>query len=526
LKGWLRRLGRNLRTVKGAVLALVTAAVLGLWLFSVLVQARQEEGFDAAMVRRFGPWWLLAYALLTLLLSSGERAIAFTPAEVTFLFPAPFRRRQLVLYKIAVGVGNALLGAFFLTLFLGRHAPHLTAAYVALVLILVFLQLVSTCAALALGMLGERFANRPLGLLLGTVGVLALAAWFSLGGDPTVSGGLERLERSPAAQVVLAPLRWFLEAFTAERLWPDLGFWAARALAVDLVLLALVFTLDAHYLETAASASERWYARLQRFRGGGALATGRRGAGPVRWGVPAVPWWGGAGPVLWRQLTTVLRSLDRLTPLLLVFLLLLTPLFGKETRMEASQAPQVLGGILVAMSLFVTPLVPFDFRGDLDRMDELKALPLRPVRLAAGQLAVPVLLVTGLQWLALLVMCVALGQFEESLGAVAVFAVPFNFLLFEIENLLFLWFPMRLFAPPGDLQAIGRNLLRWLAQFVCMALAVALAIVAGEVVYFLTWNGPAGYAAAWLTLAGFALALLPLVALAFRQFDVARDTPP
>jgi hypothetical protein len=226
-------------------------------------------------------------------------------------------------------------------------------------------------------------------------------------------------------------------------------------------------------------------------------------------------------------LTTVFRSLDRLTPLLLVFLLLLTPLFGIEARTETSQAPQALAGVLVIISLFLTPLVPFDFRGDLDRLGELKALPLAPVRLAAGQLAVPVLLVSGLQGLAFVAMCVVLGRFEPALGTVAAFAVPFNVLLFEIENLLFLLFPMRLFAPPGDLQAIGRNLVRWLAQFACMALAVALAAVAGTVVFFLTGrNGLAAYAAAWLTLAALGLALLPLVALAFRHFDVARDTPP
>src|SRR5437764_991375 len=79
---------------------------------------------------------------------------------------------------------------------------------------------------------------------------------------------LLELERSEVAQVLLAPFRWFVNAFTSERLWPDLARWAALGLLVNLCLLAVVFALDAHYLETSAAASERAYTRLQQLRRG------------------------------------------------------------------------------------------------------------------------------------------------------------------------------------------------------------------------------------------------------------------
>ena len=59
------------------------------------IAATQIEGF-----RRFGPLFFVAYCLLILLFSPGDKAFAFTPAEVSFLFPGPFSRRSLLAYKI------------------------------------------------------------------------------------------------------------------------------------------------------------------------------------------------------------------------------------------------------------------------------------------------------------------------------------------------------------------------------------------------------------------------------------------
>ena len=55
---------------------------------------------------------------------------------------------------------------------------------------------------------------------------------------------------------ILEPFRWFVRAFTAQRVWPDFVRWAGLGLAADVGLLMVVFALDAHYLESAAAACE------------------------------------------------------------------------------------------------------------------------------------------------------------------------------------------------------------------------------------------------------------------------------
>src|SRR5207248_11316787 len=89
---------------------------------------------------------------------------------------------------------------------------------------------------------------------------------------------------------------------------------------VVLAMGVVVFLLDAHYLEAAATSSERIYTHIQRMRRGEAVGMGwRRGPGKARFSLPDLPWWGGVGPNLWRQLTTALRSLGRLLLFLMVF---------------------------------------------------------------------------------------------------------------------------------------------------------------------------------------------------------------
>jgi hypothetical protein len=195
----------------------------------------------------------------------------------------------------------------------------------------------------------------------------------------------------------------------------------------------------------------------------------------------------------------------------------------------------VVGILLLWMTLFVTTLVPFDFRGDLDRIEVLKSLPLRPSRLALGQILTPMLLVSAVQAVVWCVTLQVMGRLELSLALLAAFTLPFNFVLFAVENVLFLWFPSRLFlATPGDFQALGRNVLFLMMKSLAVTVAVGLAFVVGLCVFlvarlldpaaeWLAW--PAGLAAGWLTLLGCGIALVPLLGLALDHFDVAGDTP-
>ncbi len=538
LWGWERRLRRNLHSVKGALLAAVGLLLFGFCLLPVTLTPRPPMSADQlASVRLYGPLALLGYCVLTLLFSTGERAVWFSPAEVNLLFCGPFSRRQLLVYKIAAGFGMSLFSALvFLVAILRLRTALFAAGYIGLVLGLWFVQLFSMLLVLLATMVGVQAYSRRRRVVLALLLLLILVALLPLGSDAVRRPPGELLEevvRAPMVQVVLLPLRPIVEASTAERLWPDLVQWTLLGLAVNGALLALVLALDAQYLESAAAASERLYARLQQLRGGGAAALGLGSTGKVRLRLPSLPWWGGIGPMAWRQFVTAPRTRGPLLFLLILFGALFGPVMAASLNARAASGeenPFLIGlvSIVIAMTVFLTPTIAFDFRGDLDRMEILKSLPITPLALAVGQLVAPVLLISALQWLTLAVLAGVTGRASLLFVAAAGLVLPFNALLLGIENLLFLWFPTRLTgSTPGDFQALGRHMLLMLAKSLGLAVAGGLAALLAALAYLFTGGSwLAALLVGWLALAAGAGALVPVIALAFRQFDVARDIPP
>ena len=81
---------------------------------------------------------------------------------------------------------------------------------------------------------------------------------------PLQEQGIEGVLNSNAWFVVSTPLRWFYDAILAEG-WRDLLLYGTLGLLFNLVLLGVVFSLDANYLEAAAAyCSSRIYAQLRR----------------------------------------------------------------------------------------------------------------------------------------------------------------------------------------------------------------------------------------------------------------------
>src|ERR1700722_14170535 len=97
MRGWLRHLGRGMRTVRGTVLVLIGLAVFFPWLLAVL-SFPVSGGVDSRFLGRYGPASLLFYCVVNFLFSSHERAIYFSPAEVQMLFAGPFGRREVLVY--------------------------------------------------------------------------------------------------------------------------------------------------------------------------------------------------------------------------------------------------------------------------------------------------------------------------------------------------------------------------------------------------------------------------------------------
>ena len=525
IRGALRRTGRAMRTPKGAVFAVVGGVVLIVWLGSVLTSVLVGTRTDPAKARAFAPIALLLLCLVNLFGGGGEKAIAFTPGEINFLFPGPFTRRELLLYKLAKTVLATLAFAGFMSLVLLPHSGGYVAAFVGAFLGILFTHLLGMAAVMTGQVVGERAYTRGRRialLLLGVAAAFAVAPAVSAASQAGMAEFVASIQNSRVARVVLAPFTVFARVFTARAFFPELLPWAAAGAAINAALVLIVLRLDADYLEAAAAASQRVQEQIQRMRSGSRVspAAARR---PGRGRVPMLPWLGGAGPTVWRQTTNVLR-VGR--SILVVLLFICLAIVWMTVKGMGHVGALAAGGGWA--TVFLSTMLKLDFRNDLEQLAALKAMPLRPTATAAGELAVPVTLLSFVH-LVLLGSAAALAppQHRHWAFVAMLFVVPFNVLLMAIENGMFLLFPSRLAGvSPGDLGQMGRGVVLFLAKMVVILAACGVSAGLGAAAAALAGgSAAAGVTVALLALVATAMVSVPLVGWAFARFDPSADTP-
>jgi hypothetical protein len=504
------------------------AAVVGLLVWQSSTPAAYPGGTPLAdpqrlpeQVGRLMPAGLLGAALLTVMTASGP-ALYFGPAEMNLLFSAPFTRRALLLYKVCYYAAGASLSSLIIVLVLPPFANNALAAFVGSFLTLMFIQLFSAAFGSVSRLLNARRLVRlrrgvALVLLAGLV-FTALRLIVDAGGG--LAGELGDLRDSWFGRLLLAPFEVFVNTLLAPAVYPDLIGWAALAVLINAALLAIIFRLDGRTYEASIAASEAVHARWERLLKGGLFRTAR----PVAFRSPGrAPLLAGVGPVAWRQLLGVARVSARPVAVFLVLALIAGPLL---IHAAADVSPWSRAGMVFFVAVFVLPrTLVFDFRGDLEHMENLKALPLRAWAICAGQLVAPVLL-SSMVGLVLIAATVPLleGRPRMIVAALALFIVPFNLLLYALENLFFLLFPRPL-VPVGrvDFDFMGRTMVEFAVKASLLIGACGLAAGLGLVASRATDGSRLALAAAaWTTLTLTSLLMLPLLARAFRRFDVSR----
>jgi Putative ABC exporter len=540
----LRRMLVGLKTVRGTF---VLVATLGFFAFMLLphivmpiILAFSPEGnrinrqvAEAAtpLIRLFGPLILLGLATLLVATSWSEAAIYFTPAEVDFLFSAPFSRRDLLNYKLRQSIRNAVLGGTFFAVVFARYASSLPAAWLGCVGTLLFLNAFTLAVTLLGQMVSEQAYTRTRQIIL--AGVVVLIGLGMVEALPYIDrhnlvANAELFRDSAAGHVLLPAFAVFPRIITAQN-FSELALFSAVGLAMAAGLFMLAVSLDVNYLETAQRVSQRVYERLQRRRqgGGGALmATPMLGAQRLR--LPRLPWAFGVGPNLWRQGLLLIRRSQGLLWLVAIVVVLGSGLI-LIGRQAADKLPYfvplaILGGLMY-QSVLAAMQLPAAFRGDLDRMDWLKSLPLHPAAIVWGEISGVVLILSVLQAATLLATWGFYRHSHQIFAAGIALVVPVNLLVFGVENLVFLVFPVRATATTaGDFQFLGKFLLLTMFKFTVVGVGLSIAATGG-VIYFIIPNP-------WLALAGSLLLLLAidvfimfLVTLAFVRFDVSLDTP-
>ncbi|MBA2572056.1 MAG: hypothetical protein H0V06_03350 [Gemmatimonadetes bacterium] len=473
-------------------------------------------------------WWWLGRA--------DRSALAFSPAETQWLFPAPVHRRALILWKLARAQLPLVFNVLLFTLFFRRGGGTVEAAArqaVGFWLLVTTLHLHRLGAALTRAGATEhgRVGIRRFGpgfvlvlaglLLLGGGAARAWPGWSPEEGGRSLIAALTTTFGSPLPALVLAPFHAVLAPIFAA----GLAEWL-RAAAVSLLILLLhlawVVRTDTAFEAAAAKASARQAEQLNAHREGQPAVRGSR-VGRVWFllaptGHPAVA-------LLWKNtaaITTGLRPV--LIFPLVVFVgmpafLLATEIFP---RLTFGSFVAVAALVVLAYSLLFGPLlVRNDLRSDLLHAATLRAYPLRGETLVLVEIASSAAVLATVQFAALLLAFVAtLGEptllggpgMRTALLLAGLLLLPaVSLLAVTVQNSIAMLFPDWVQLGPqvrGGIESMGQGILVMAGSVLLLALLLLIPLVAGGAVAGIgfrlgvAWALPpgAGLAAALITM--------------------------
>lgn len=476
-------------------------------------------------------WWLFG---------SERGALAFAPAEVQFLFPAPISRRGLVHAKLLRMQLAILVNTLIFSVLFRGNAGELGSWERGLALWIVFSTLalhrlgaaIVRASAMEHGAAGARRGIIPIvvfGALVGMVVyglVVDLPAlrFASISGLKSLVQAMTTALQAPVPAAALWPVRTLLAPIQLVR---TVAFWPAMAMAAGLLLVHYIWVvrLDRAFEEAAIEATQHRAERLQRFRASQMGRTRSRRGKLAR--VPGLSVTGRPEvAIVWKNIVAALRG-GSWTTQLVSFTIGLAVL-AAVTRSASTRAGDAFMGVTLgwgAMLLFVGPLwMRFDLRLDLPRLAQLKTMPLPGWRIVAAEILAVTVLHTITVWSLMTVPVVMFMQdpalFFQSGATIpiivaTVVGVPvFNALMFTVQNGTALLFPawVRLGTEARGFETMGQNLLTTGATTLVAAVALVFPAGAGLLVLWLTgdWEGWSVVLATLIASAIIALELWPI----------------
>lgn len=444
-KNWVRTRLQRLRQPKYVVGAVVGAAYF--WFF-FLRHIAQPNGASPGIPVRHGvstvemfPAAIILVQVIVVMaiarlifawLAPDKPGLPFTEAEIAFLFPAPISRRSLIHFKLLSSQLTILFSACLLTLLSNRWSALGGNAFTHAVgwwIIFSTINLHGMGASFTVARLVDRGVSRTQRralvstVIAGIVVAVGATIWFSLPppterelADPALlMRYLGHLSDTGVLHWVLAPVRLVAAPFFANNAREFL-----LALGPALAVLGL------HYLwvlrgqtsfeeESIALAEKR--ARQVAERGENpryhSPPKAKHGSFPLS---PA----GGRPEVafLWKNLLSTRAFLNHRTFFIAIgIILVLHAWLSQGTPLQRA----MLGGaafISAIGGLYVLMLGPQfarqDLRTDLGNVDLLKTYPLRGWQVVLGELLTPIVILTGIIWLALLISALGLSGVRGS----------------------------------------------------------------------------------------------------------------
>jgi ABC-2 type transport system permease protein len=500
------------------------AIIGGLYFYWYMIRnlARGGQGVRITPEHKDTAQTIAALVLLVMVLLSAwilphaRAALAFTEAEVAFLFPAPISRRTLIHFKLLKSQSVILLSAAFMTL-IGRSWGGGNFVFRMLGWWVAF-------ATLNLHMLGSSFVltrlmDRGLStwlrriLVLGAVGALAAGTvlWLynTMPPPPRMAGESNDFSRfgDYAIQMLHAgPLPYLLFPFrlvVAPYFADNTGQFLA-ALGPALLVMGLhywwVMRSNVSFEEASVELSRKMAERMAAVRSGNWQAAqkpakSRRPPFQLRpTGQPAIA-------LFWKNLISAGNMVTARVWLFLVWIAVV----GGLLLQSATKQSGGMGGMLAFLALGLTGLSLFwgpqmlrnDLRQDLPATDVLKMYPLPGWQVVLGEILAPAAMLAGAQWLLLLV---SLFLFPNQLGehsftlpvrisfalaaAIVLPCVDLMAMLIPNAAVLFFpaWFQLGRETPRG-FKTMGQQLILMFGHFLILALSLAPAAAVFAVVF-------------------------------------------
>ena len=508
---------------------------------------------------------LMAGRILYLWVFSAERAaLAFSEAEVAFLFQAPVSRRVLVHFKLLKSQLRILFSAVLFSLisarfgFLGGNGwTHAAGWWILL-------------STLELHAIGASFARERLldfglnparrrALFGGALALLVAGTWWwlrrnvqapaaaDLAGPEAIIHYFEGVLAAPPLSWLLAPFHWILRPFFA----PDLGAFL-RDLGPALLVLGAhylwVIRADVAFEEASIELSRRRAERVAAMRSGdwrGQHRPARRRREPFT----LRPL--GAAPLafLWRNLISAGPWFYPRN-----WMLLSAGVLGVMIWLAANPAYRtvlaVVQGAAVPVGFWVLIAGPILMRREvrlmMQRLDVIKTYPLRGWQVVLGEILAPMVLITAAEWLLLAVVAVATaaltGEFastalRSSLGLIGagLLVPPVVGLMTGIPFAATLYFPTWISAANqgSGVDAMGQRLIFAGGYLVVLIVALLPAALAAALPYFIVlWLVEtqaiallAGAVAASLVLAAELAAVIWWLGGRYERFDLSTELP-
>jgi Putative ABC exporter len=410
---WLRKL-RQPRYLIGAV-----AGAAYFWFFffrrthnsGVALARIRDLSFNTVIVD-FASVIVLLMMITAWALPADSGGLDFSEAEIAFLFPAPLRRRDLLLYKILRAQPQAVFSAVMLTI-IGTRQGYFIGTWIAFSVMSVYFTMVSQGRArLRLFHIGFLPRIGAVALIIGglyllvvnqahRVGTLTIPADFK----QTVKAGIsaraaiEGFFHKPVIAAILFVPKFFASAALPGTLSTlAISVLVVAALGVGFFFIAAA--LNVSFEEASIGASQRKAARQQRMHNqrAGSVVTFRR--------APALFKLGETGPaevaIIWKNLIAVMRnSVTWVVILVVTVVAMLGMAFWSALWTHEHEMYMVFGVLLLFIAGFFPLLGPNifanDLRLDMPRIEVLKSYPISGERLVAAEIAAPLAVISILE---------------------------------------------------------------------------------------------------------------------------------